>query len=110
MLLAIPDPIVHNANTVQPILLMSYHAAIPVIAYSPAYQRAGAMVVLYTTPAQLAQQTLELVTAFREGRSLPAVQEAKYFSIGINTTVARSLGISLPDGQVMEQKLRLMKE
>ena len=110
LLLAIPDTRVHTANTVQPILLMSYQAGIPVIGYSASYQRAGAMVALYSTPEQFARQAAEVVTAYLEGKVIPVSQEAKYFSIGINTTVARSLGLALPDNASLEQKLRLMKE
>ena len=110
VLVAIPDPVVQTANTVQPILLMSYHAGIPVIGYSAAYQRAGAMVSLYSTPEQLARQVSEAVIAWTQGKGLSAIQEPKYFTVGINTTVARSLGIELPDADTLEQKLRSMKE
>jgi ABC-type uncharacterized transport system substrate-binding protein len=102
--------VVQTANTIQPILLMSYHAGIPVIGYSAAYQRAGAMVSLYTTPEQLARQAVEAVIAWRQGKGLPATPEPKYFTVGINVTVARSLGIELPGADVLEQKLRSMKE
>lgn len=110
VLLAIPDPVAQTANTVRPILLMSYHAGVPVIGYSAAYQRAGAMVSLYSTPEQVARQAAEVVNAWREGQGLPAAQEPKYFTVGVNTTVARSLGIDLPNADVLGQKLRAMKE
>ena len=110
ILIALPDPVVHSVNTVQSILLMSYQAGIPVIGYSAAYQRAGAMVSLYTTPEQLARQAAETIIAWHQGKGLLPTQEPKYFTVGINTTVARSLGIELPDADTLEQKLRLMKE
>ncbi|MFY9330022.1 MAG: hypothetical protein WAO76_18690 [Georgfuchsia sp.] len=110
ILLAIPDPVVHTANTVQSILLMSYHAGIPLIGYSAAYQRSGAMVSLYTTPEQLARQAAEAVIAWHRGKGLPSTRETKYFTVGINATVARSLGVELPDTDTLEQKLRSMKE
>lgn len=110
VLLAIPDPVVQTANTVQPILLMSYNAGVPVIGYSAAYQRAGAMVSLYTTPEQLARQAVEAIIAWRQGKGLPANTRPKYFTVGINTTVAHSLGVELPDADTLEQKLRSMKE
>lgn len=110
ILVAIPDPVVHTANTVQSILLMSYQADIPVIGYSAAYQRAGAMVSIYTTPEQLSRQAAETIIAWHQGKGLPPTQEPKYFTIGINTTVAHSLGIELPDAVTLEQKLRSMKE
>lgn len=110
ILIAMPDPVVHTANTVQSILLMSYHAGIPVIGYSAAYQRSGAMVSLYTTPEQLARQTAEMVTAFLQQKGLPATMEPMYFTVGINSTVARSLGVELPDADALERKLSSMRE
>lgn len=110
IMFAIPDPIVHTANTVQPILLMTYRAGIPVVGYSAAYLHAGAAVALYSTPEQLAQQAAETIAAYRAGKPVLAKQEPRYFTVGVNTTVTRSLGISLPDAEVLEQKLRSAKE
>lgn len=110
MVLTIPDPIVHTANTVQPILLLTYRAGIPVIGYSAAYLRAGAAVALFSTPEQLARQAAEAIGAYLAGKPLPKQQSPRYFTIGVNTTVARSLGVDLPRAEELEQKLRAMKE
>lgn len=110
ILLAIPDPLVQTANTVQSILLLTYRAGVPVIGYSTAYLRAGAAVVLYSTPEQLAQQAAETIAAYRSGKSPPAIQKPRYFTVGVNSTVLHSLGIELPDTDFLEKKLRLMKE
>lgn len=110
VLLAIPDPVVQTPNTVQPFLLMSYQAGVPVIGYSPSYQRAGAMVSLYATPEQIARQAAEAVAAWRQGKGLPKPQAAKYFTVGINAAVARSLGTTLPEAEALQRKLAAMKE
>lgn len=108
--LAIPDPLVHNTNTVQPLLLLTYRANVPVIGYSEGYVKAGAILSLYATPEQIAQQAFETIIAYRQGKPLPAAQSARYFTVRINDTVARSLGIMLPPAAELEERLRQMRE
>jgi ABC-type uncharacterized transport system substrate-binding protein len=110
VLLALQDPVAHTAGTVPPLLLITYRAGVPVIGYSEAYLRAGAAAVLYSTPDQIAQQVVEIVGVFRQGKGLPSPQYAKYFSVGVNQSVARSLGLSLPPPAELEARLRSMKE
>jgi len=110
MILALPDAIVHSAATVPPLLLISYRAGVPVIGFSESYLRAGAAVALYSNPEEIAQQMVEMVAAFRQGRVIPASQNLKYFSVGVNSSVSRSLGMSLPSSEELEAKLKQMKE
>ena len=106
VLLALPDQIVHNHNTVQSLLLTTYRAGVPVVAYSEFYLQAGAAIALYSTPAQIAAHVVETVNALREGRAVAAVQAPRYFTVGVNATVARSLGLHLPSGSELKDKLR----
>ncbi|QDX80496.1 hypothetical protein B9N43_04050 [Denitratisoma sp. DHT3] len=108
--LAIPDPLVHTVNTVQPLLLLTYRANVPVIGYSESYLKAGAILALYATPEQIAQQALETILAYRQGKAMPPTQTARYFTVRINDTVARSLGIALPQATELEERLRQMRD
>lgn len=108
LLLALPDPVVHNRNTVQPLLLTTYRAGIPVVAYSESYQQAGAVLALYSTVPQIVAQIIDTLQLVREGRSLPAVQSPRYYTVGVNTAVARSLGLSLPSAIDLNERLRSM--
>lgn len=108
LLLALPDPMVHNRNTVQPLLLTTYRAGIPVVAYSESYQQAGAVLALYSTVPQIVAQIIDTLQLVREGRSLPAVQSPRYYTVGVNTAVARSLGLSLPSAIDLNERLRSM--
>lgn len=105
-LLALPDPAVFNAQTLQNILLAAYRNGTPLIAFSPAYVRAGALLAVYSSPTQLGQQAAEIL---RRGRQLPPPQHPKYFSIGVNPHVARSLGLLLEDGAALENMLKEME-
>lgn len=108
VLLALPDATVFNRNTVQGILLTTYRFHDPLAAYAEAYVNAGATVALYTTPAQVADQTAEAIVALLKAKTLvlPPPQYPKYFSIKTNPQVARSLGVQLPDEDKLLEMLK----
>lgn len=106
ILLALPDPLAHNRNTVQPLLLTTYRAGIPVVAYSESYQQAGAVLALYSTVPQVVAQVIDSLQQVRDGRPLPNQQSPRYFTVGVNAAVARSLGLSLPTSGELTARLR----
>lgn len=110
LLLALPDGAVHTATTVPPLLLISYRAGIPVIGFSESYLRAGAALALYSTPEQVAQQILENLSAYRQNKFLSSLQYMRYYTVGVNAPVARSLGLPIPSAEEMEGRLRQMRE
>ncbi len=106
VLLALPDPAVHNRNTVQPLLLTTYRAGIPIVAYSEAYLNAGAAVALYSTAAQIATQVVESLQQVLEGRVPANIQAPRYFTVGVNNAVVRSLELSVPPANELQDRLR----
>lgn len=107
VLLAVPDPLVFNRHTAQSILLTSYRAQNPLVGYSQAYVGAGALLAVYSTPGQIAQQAAELVLQMPHNSSatLPAPQYPKYFAVGVNAQVARSMGIAIEPESVLLERL-----
>lgn len=95
LLLALPDPHVFNGLTIQNILTATYRRRIPLIGFSPAYIKAGALLALYSTPAQVGTQAGEIARAVLAGRPLPPPQGPHAFTVGVNADVARSLGIAV---------------
>ena len=59
LLLAVPDPLVFNRNTAQSLFLTSYRYRVPVLGYSRSMTRAGALLSLHSSPAQIGHQTAE---------------------------------------------------
>lgn len=102
-LLAVPDPVVHQPGTAQTLLLTSYRYKKPVIGYSQAYVTAGALAAVYSSPTDIARQAAETVRT--HGLQLPPPQPPRYFSIGVNRQVARSLGLDLPDDATLMEAL-----
>jgi len=109
-LLAVPDPQVFNASTVQNILRAAIRARIPLFAFSPAYVRAGALAAVYSTPQQAGRQAGALAREVLGGRALPAPLYPTEFTVTVNTQVARSLGLDVADGETLAGRLRLQEK
>lgn len=111
-LFAIPDPMVYNRNTIQSILLTTYRYQVPVFGFSLAYVKAGALAAVYSAPAQIGQQVAEIALSLEgeKGRGLPPPQYPKYFSIGVNYQVARSMGLEIDNEAILYDKVRRAAE
>ena len=107
VLLAIADPEIYNPASVQNILLASFRARIPIVAFSPAYARAGALLALYSTPTQIGQQAAQLLRTARATNTLGQPQYPNQFNVSINAQVAHSLDLHLDAGQLTERLRRL---
>jgi hypothetical protein len=103
LLLALPDPSVFSSQTAAAILSASYRRRVPLVGFSPAYSRAGALLSLYTTPAQAGVQGAELLRQVLAGRPLPAPTWPREFSVSVNADVARSLDLSADERTLAEQ-------
>ncbi len=105
VLLALPDSTVYNSYTIQNVLLTAYRHHSPVVGFSPAYVRAGALLALYSTPTQIGEQAADAVRAVLEGGALPPPQPPLRFEIGINQNVARSLGVALDPAEQIAARI-----
>ncbi|MDD5297226.1 MAG: ABC transporter substrate binding protein [Rhodocyclaceae bacterium] len=106
LLLALPDPSVYNSRTIQDILLTSYRFRVPLVGFSPAYVKAGALLALYSTPTRIGSQAADMARSFLAGRPLPLPQYARDFDVGTNPHVARSLGIGVEPENTLRDRLR----
>lgn len=106
VILATPDPEVFNPQTIQGILLSAYRARVPLVGFSPAYTRAGALISLHSSVNQLAQQTAEVVRLIAQGDGVPPPQSPNEFEVSINRQVARSMSIDLPAEAVLVDKIK----
>ncbi|KAB2922924.1 MAG: hypothetical protein F9K30_11620 [Dechloromonas sp.] len=108
VLLAIPDSTIYKRDNIKAILVTAYRHQRPVIAYSPAFVKAGALAALYSTPAQIATQTAELLN----GPALPPAGPIapSLFAVSINQNVAQALGLATPDEVTIRQGLSAERE
>jgi putative tryptophan/tyrosine transport system substrate-binding protein len=109
VLLALANPQIYNGTSIQNILLATVRARVPLMGFSPGYVQAGAAFALYSTPAMLGRQTAALVRGQLLGRVLPGnAQYPQEFEVGVNTHVARSLGLAL-DAATLTTRLRQLE-
>jgi ABC-type uncharacterized transport system substrate-binding protein len=107
ILLATPDTNIHNKSTVSNILLSSYRKRVPLIGFSSAYVKAGALAAVYSSPENIAHQVRDSIVAYFTSQPIPAEQQmSKYFSVLFNTEVARSLGF--PNKSESKLKAQIM--
>lgn len=106
LLLAVADPQLYNSSSIQNILLASFRAKVPMVAFSPAYVRAGALLALYVTPTQIGRQAAAITRGVLQGKALSATPlYSQEFSVAVNEHVARSLGLNL-DADALRERLR----
>ncbi|MDP2133096.1 MAG: ABC transporter substrate binding protein [Sulfuritalea sp.] len=103
VVLAQPDPLVFNSQTAGNILMAAYRRKVPLIGFSPAYVKAGAMLALYSTPAQIGRRGGELLNQALSGGLLSHPQGPREFTVSVNPDVARSLGFVLDEAQLGER-------
>ena len=105
-LMAIPDPTIYTRETVQPILLTSYRYKKPVFGYSQAYVKAGALAAVFSNSQHLAKQAAEIAIQSQSTAGiLPLPQAPKYFSVVVNSQVARLLNIPVMDENALYKKM-----
>ena len=109
LLLALADPQIYNSSSIQNILLASFRAQVPMLAFSPAYVRAGALLAVYSTPVQIGQQAGVMASAVLQGKGLGLPQYPQDFSVSVNEHVARSLGLNL-EPQALTERLRRLEK
>jgi len=109
VLLAIPDSNIFNNSNVRNILLTSYRHKVALIGISQAYVSAGALCAIFSTPEQLAEQTVETIVSFARNRRLPKPQYPGSFNIALNQQVARSLEIALNSPEVIRERMNKNK-
>ncbi|HEY2394602.1 MAG TPA: ABC transporter substrate binding protein [Rudaea sp.] len=106
LLLMLPDPLVASADTVYGLLLTTYRERLPVVGFSEGLLNAGALISLFSTAAQQGRQGAEIAreALFHDG-ALPEPQYPKYFTVRVNASVARSLGLHLPPEETLGEAL-----
>ena len=107
LMLAVPDAEVFNRTTAQSVLLTSYRYHDPIVGYSHSLMRAGALISLYSTPGQIGRQAAEIIIKQFESAhgQLADPTYPRYFSVGVNQQVARSLGLNMLPEAELERRL-----
>lgn len=103
-----PNLSLYNRNSLRGILLTAYRAGKPVISYSPAHVRSGALGSIYSSPQNIGRHLLDLLADKTAHKDPPGnkVEYARYYTIATNEKVAASLEIELADNDSIRQRMQ----
>ena len=106
-LLALPNPLIYNANSAKSIILSAYHKSIPIIAYSKAFTKAGALASLYSSIDNIAEKTAIVAKKIiNYGHRAQKEYYPDDFVIETNSAVARSLNINIRSKHLIKRKIK----
>ncbi|MEE4380013.1 MAG: ABC transporter substrate binding protein, partial [Candidatus Competibacteraceae bacterium] len=91
VVLALPDPAVYSKMHIYSVLLALYRKTIPLFGFSSAFVDAGALTAVFSTPEQIAQQTVELTARWLNdpGQAPPPPEYPRYYSVRVNRGVVK---------------------
>lgn len=105
-LLALPDPVLYNAESLQNILIATYRQRVPMISYTASHVRAGVTMALHTPIDEVATQVVRALRQFVNQNTLPVPETSQGFVVVVNEQVARSLALGLPDAAELQAAIR----
>lgn len=106
LLLALPDPALYNAESLQNVLIATYRQRVPMLSYTAAHARAGATLALHTPLEDVAAQLARALRQFAIQGVLPAPEGPQGFSVVVNEQVARSLSLDLRSPAELQVAIR----
>lgn len=93
-LIATSDSSIFNTTTLSPVLLTAYGYQKPVIGFSRAYVKAGALITCYSTTAQILREVPQILHSdLSNDNDAHPIRYPRYFSVVDNVNVARSLSL-----------------
>jgi putative ABC transport system substrate-binding protein len=106
-LLMLPQQAIYNRDTVKGVLLTSYRNRKPVVSYSPAHVKSGAIASIFSSPVDIGRHLAILINQGlqnKPGTGSP-FQFARFYSITTNPRVASALGINFPSEHDLRARL-----
>lgn len=94
-----PDPELYNSATVKPLVLASLESGLPLVGFSAAFVRAGALAGVYPDFRDLGRQTGDLLARILSGKPSDRKREedARKVVVAVNERIARLMGIEPAD-------------
>ncbi len=95
--IVLPDRHAFNRSVAKWVLQLSYRHRVPVIAFSKRYAEAGAIASVYSSADDIVRAASRLLLQRIVDPAVPnAVHTAEEFSVQLNRSVAKAIGIPLP--------------
>ena len=101
------DREVYKPATAKWLLYLAFRRQRPIVGFSYALLKAGAVAAVFSTPEQVAAHATDLVEDWlRTGRSPAGTFSPRYYHIGLNAPVARKLGLRTPSDEALAHEVR----
>lgn len=106
-LLMLPRQSVYNRDTLKGVLLAGYRNRKPVISYSPAHVKSGAVASIYSSPVDIGRHLATLINRQLQNpaQRTRGFEFARFYSIRTNPRIAAALGIVLPSERELRSAL-----
>lgn len=106
-LLMLPRQSIYNRDSLKGVLLTSYRGGKPVISYSSAHVRSGALASIYSSPIDIGRHISLLMNSLlqNEPPEGPKFHFARFYTITFNSRVASALDLTLPGKSAIRQQL-----
>ncbi len=91
--IAQPDVELYNSATLKPLVMASLENRLPIVGFSAAFVRAGALAGVYPDFHELGKQTGELMIRILSGHSTHLDEEPRAVVISVNPRIARLIGL-----------------
>ena len=106
-LLMLPRQSLYNHDSLKGVLMTSYRSHKPVISYSPAHVKSGALASIYSSPIDIGRHLSILMnqTLQQQYGGEPRFHFARFYTIALNSSVASALGLTLPSEARLRQQL-----
>ena len=108
-LLGIPDSKIYNSQDIRQILLTAYRRNRVLIGPSLAFVNAGGLATTYSTTADYARQTVEMILDFTNNNNFPSPEYAHYFAVAVNLQVAKSLNLIVLEAKDLQSRLQMLE-
>ncbi|MDH5501997.1 MAG: hypothetical protein OEY72_12945 [Gammaproteobacteria bacterium] len=106
MIITTFDREAYSPTTAKWLLYLAFQQRRPIIGFSYALLKAGAVGAVFSTPEQIAKHTGELLDGWLSTGRLPAGPVfPRYYHIGLNAPVAEKLGLSPPSNDAIERQV-----
>jgi len=101
------DPQAYTPATAKWLLYLAFQQQRPIVGFSYALLKAGAVAAVFSTPEQIADHAADLVGEWLRTGLLPSgTNHPRYYHIGLNAPVARRLGIAAPHESDLEREVQ----
>ena len=110
-LMVLPDRIGDNQAATLAVLRAGAGAGLPVFGASDGLVRSGGLAAAVSTPAQLAKQARTILQKLHAAGAPPGVlvEAATPATVRVNATVARGLGLRLPDERELTERITVTR-